>query len=198
VPSVNKLLAVVLLLILSPIISLGLLMSFIFISRNPIFRQDRFGQNQKIFKIYKIKTMFDLHGKKSLNQLPFTIPLVGKVLRRLKIDELLNLLNVATGTMNFVGPRAKLKKEVRRFPQFASCRQSIKPGITGYAQVNGNNKLQLKEMIWLDVYYVKRRSFVLDINILIKTLGICIFGEQINSSAIISAKKYVNSLYRCS
>lgn len=106
---------------------------------------------------------------------------LGKVIRQLSLDELPQLINVLNGQMSFVGPRPLLPEYLPLYTEEQNKRHQVKPGITGWAQVNGRNALSWQEKFKLDVYYKENQSFVLDLKILIKTLGKVILPKDINA-----------------
>jgi lipopolysaccharide/colanic/teichoic acid biosynthesis glycosyltransferase len=149
------------------------------------FNQDRPGLNARIFRILKFKTMNDACDAKG-QLLPDSVRLTyfGQIVRSLSIDELPQLLNVLKGDMSIVGPRPLLVQYLPRYTKEQARRHEVKPGITGWAQVNGRNAISWEEKFKLDVEYVDRQSFALDLKILYLTLikvfkreGISAIGE---------------------
>ncbi len=131
------------------------------------FQQERPGLNGKIFKIFKFKTMTDTRDVNGL-LLPDSERLtsLGKIVRSLSIDELPQLLNVLKGDMSLVGPRPLLVQYLPRYSKEQARRHEVKPGITGWSQVNGRNAISWEEKFKLDLEYVDRQSFALDMKIL--------------------------------
>ena len=148
----------------------------------PVFVQNRPGLNQKIFSIFKFKTMRDTRDTdgKLLPDFERITPL-GKTIRKLSLDELPQLWNVVLGEMSFVGPRPLLPEYLPLYSEEQNKRHQVKPGITGWAQVNGRNALSWQEKFKLDVYYRENQSFALDLKILIKTVGKVILPKDINA-----------------
>lgn len=148
----------------------------------PVFVQNRPGLNQKIFSIFKFKTMRDTRDAdgKLLPDFERITPL-GKTIRKLSLDELPQLWNVVLGEMSFVGPRPLLPEYLPLYSEEQNKRHQVKPGITGWAQVNGRNALSWQEKFKLDVYYRENQSFFLDLKILIKTVGKVILPKDINA-----------------
>lgn len=153
-------------------------------SKGPaVFRQERIGKNQKPFKLYKFRTMkstdvaFDINNPviKDGNQ---NLTRVGRVLRKIKADEFLQLLNVIRGEMSLVGPRPLLGVYLDSYRPWELTKFDVKPGITGLAQVNGNGHLETSERSYYDVKYTKKISFLLDCKIFFKTLGVIFLGEK--------------------
>jgi undecaprenyl phosphate N,N'-diacetylbacillosamine 1-phosphate transferase len=159
-----------LLIILSPIIILTAILLFVANNGKVFFFQQRPGLNSKPFKIVKFKTMRDAFDKNGV-QLPDDVRLtkVGIFVRSASLDELLQLVNVLKGDMSLVGPRPLLMQYLSRYSSEQAKRHNIKPGITGWAQVNGRNAISWEEKFKLDVEYVEKQSFFLDIRILLKT-----------------------------
>lgn len=143
------------------------------------FIQDRAGYQGRVFRIYKFRTM-QHHKDESGTQVHLDDPRVtrvGRVLRRLKIDELPQLWNVVKGDMSLVGPRPTLPEQVIAYDEQQRRRLDVLPGITGWAQVNGNIRLTWQERIDLDLWYVDHWSIWLDIRILALTLVVIMHGE---------------------
>ncbi|MCM1213750.1 MAG: sugar transferase [Lachnospiraceae bacterium] len=147
------------------------------------YTQERPGKNQKIFKVYKFRTMktgadrFQKVGVEVMKDDARITPL-GKSLRRFKIDELAQLLNILKGDMSIVGPRPTLPEYLDQYEEWEKKRFELKPGLTGLAQVNGNIYLERTEKSRYDVEYVERVSLWLDIRIIFKTVAIVMFGED--------------------
>ncbi|WP_313472160.1 sugar transferase [Stutzerimonas nitrititolerans] len=152
-----------------------------FSSEGPIFfTQNRVGLNGKTFKIYKLRTMsVDVNrGVKQTNQADPEVFGVGKILRRLKIDELPQIFNVLIGDMSVVGPRPCLEVTKQEMPEWALRRFELRPGMTGLAQVSGNVSLPWQKRWEFDVRYVEKCSFATDAIIILKTLFVVLFGEE--------------------
>lgn len=145
-----------------------------------IFKQMRPGYLGKPFCIYKFRTMKDIRDKKG-NLLPdeYRLTSFGKFLRKSSLDELPELWNVIKGDMSLVGPRALLMEYLSRYTPAQARRHEVKPGITGWAQVNGRNAITWEEKFKLDVWYVDNLSFWLDLSILIMTIIKVIIMEGI-------------------
>ncbi len=145
------------------------------------FKQERVGRDKKVFDILKFRTMkVDKEVEKSLDfsRDEERLTKIGKILRRTKIDELPQLLNVLMGDMSLVGPRPTVMIQVEEYTPLQMNRLHMKPGMTGLAQVNGNNSITWEQRIEYDLQYIKNYSILLDMKILIKTVGIIIFGEE--------------------
>jgi lipopolysaccharide/colanic/teichoic acid biosynthesis glycosyltransferase len=151
-------------------------------SKGPVFFiQDRVGQNGKLFRAYKLRTMIQNAESKGLGfeieKNDYRITRVGKYLRW-GIDELPQLINVFKGDMSLVGPRPTLINQVEQYNDWEKRRLEMKPGITGWALVNGRNKLSWKEKIKLDIWYIDHWSLWLDIKILFKTLWVILITRE--------------------
>ena len=166
------------------IIPFSIFISFIIIknSKGPIlFKQKRIGLSYKTFIIYKFRTMY-LNPKRNEKQTLLGDPNIiegGNFLRRFKLDELPQILNILKGDMSFVGPRPCLESTLQGMPQWAKKRFNLKPGLSGLSQVNGNIKLTWSERWAIDIKYVNNLSFLLDLKIILKTFIVIFFGEKI-------------------
>lgn len=151
-------------------------------SKGPIFYlQSRVGENGCVFRIYKLRTMTNKERDPNVKQTYLQDPditRIGGLLRRFKIDELPQIWNVFIGDMSLVGPRPALPSLYEKFGEIAKKRCEVRPGMTGWAQVNGNIYLPWEERLCLDREYVDRMSFMLDLRILVKTVAIVLFGEE--------------------
>ena len=170
-PIADFLSAFILLLILSPFILVTMLVLLVANKGSVFFIQQRPGLNAKPFNIIKFKTMrdaFDQYG----NPLPDHIRLTkaGKFIRSASFDELLQLINVLKGDMSMIGPRPLLMKYLSLYSLEQSRRHEVKPGISGWAQVNGRNAISWEEKFKLDLFYVQHQSFSLDLKILFLTI----------------------------
>lgn len=165
----DLLLASVLLVLFSPVIVL--LALFLKLAQgSAFFTQERPGRGEKIFKIYKFKTMSDERDAQG-NLLPDEKRLkpVGRLVRSLSLDELPQLFNVLRGDMSFVGPRPLLVEYLSLYNARQKRRHEVRPGITGWAQVNGRNAISWERKFELDVFYVENLSFALDVKIMLLT-----------------------------
>ncbi|GAA0720765.1 sugar transferase [Aquimarina litoralis] len=167
---------------MSPIILILIILLAIANGGKPFFFQSRPGKNEKIFKIIKFKSMND---KKDGNGelLPFDqrITKTGKFIRKYSLDEIPQLFNVLKGDMSLIGPRPLLVKYLPLYNDVQKKRHDVKPGVTGWAQVNGRNTISWDEKFKLDVWYTENISFKLDAKIIIKTIKKVLFKEDINS-----------------
>ena len=169
-PFGDLIISILLLIILSPIIILTAILLLIANNGKIFFFQQRPGLNCKPFKIVKFKTMRDAFDNNGV-PLPDDVRLtqVGRFVRSASLDELLQLLNVLKGDMSLVGPRPLLMQYLSRYNTEQIKRHNVKPGITGWAQVNGRNAISWEQKFEYDNEYVKNQSFLLDIKILFMT-----------------------------
>lgn len=157
----------------------------------PFFFQLRPGKNNQLFKIIKFKTMND--KKDSQNNLLSDgqrLTKIGKFVRKTSLDELPQLLNVLMGDMSLVGPRPLLPEYLPLYSPIQSCRHKVKPGITGWAQVNGRNAISWQQKFEYDVWYVKNISFLLDLKIVFLTVKKVVMKEGINSQGQITTEAF--------
>ncbi|REJ13331.1 MAG: sugar transferase [Paenibacillaceae bacterium] len=162
--------AAVLLIVLSPVMAVAALLVRIKLGRPVLFRQVRPGLHEKPFVLYKFRTMADLRDE-SGNLLPDAERLTpfGRKLRTLSLDELPQLFNVLKGDLSLVGPRPLLMEYLPLYTDEQRQRHLVRPGITGWAQVNGRNAVSWEERFAMDVWYVHNRSMLLDLKILLLT-----------------------------
>ncbi len=190
-PTLDVISALLLLFILFPLIFLTILFLAISNKGNVFFLQSRPGINGQVFKIIKFKTMrdvFDTNG----NQLPDEkrVTKIGQFIRSASLDELLQLINVVKGDMSLVGPRPLLTQYIDKYSPEQFRRHEVKPGITGWAQVNGRNAITWEEKFRLDVEYVNRQSFYLDIKILWLTFVNVIKRKDISANGHVTMDEF--------
>ena len=181
-PFFDFLLALALILVLSPLFVLLIVLLYFFNQKNVFFFQERPGKNEKVFRIIKFKTMTD--QKDTSGQLlpdKFRLTKMGKFVRKTSLDELPQLINVLKGDMSFIGPRPLLVPYLSLYNEEQKKRHLIKPGITGWAQVNGRNTITWTQKFIYDVYYVENMSLVLDLKIFLLTIKKVIKSEGINT-----------------
>ena len=159
-----------------------------------MFRQQRPGLHGKPFLVYKFRTMADSYDSNG-GLLPDEKRLtpLGRLLRRLSLDELPQLFNVLTGDMSLVGPRPLLMEYLPLYTAEQSRRHTVRPGITGWAQVNGRNALDWETRFALDVWYVDNRSFLLDMKILWLTLLRVLHSDGINQPGAATMSKFTGN-----
>ena len=148
---------------------------------HPLYTQTRVGKDGELFEIYKLRTM--VHGAEftgaglAIQEGDDRITRTGRFLRRYSLDELPNLWNVLRGEMSVIGPRPTLQVQVDQYTERERGRLAVKPGITGWAQVNGRASLPWPERIELDLWYVEHRTLALDLEILARTVRMVVTGH---------------------
>lgn len=177
--------SIVVLVLALPILIIAYLILFYQNKGKVFFFQERPGLNQEGFNIIKFKTMTDAKDETG-KLLPDNqrITKAGKIIRKLSIDELPQLINVLKGDMSLIGPRPLLFKYIPLYSETQLRRHDVRPGITGWAQVNGRNSISWTKKFELDVYYVDHVSFIFDLQILWKTFIKVIKTEGVNQSDI--------------
>ena len=170
------------LIVLSPLLLIIAVLVRVKLGSPVIFKQERPGKDEKVFTLYKFRTMTDKSDSNG-NLLPDEIRLTkfGKLLRSTSLDELPELVNIIKGDMSIVGPRPLLVRYLPLYNDKQKHRHDVRPGFTGYAQVNGRNAISWEEKFDLDIYYVNHVSFFMDVRIIIKTVKTVIFREGISS-----------------
>ncbi|KKW93665.1 sugar transferase [Sphingobium chungbukense] len=173
------LLALALFALLSPLLLLLGALVLLDMGRPVLFRQRRSGQNGQAFEMVKFRTMRDARDGRGL-PLPDAdrVTALGRFLRRSRLDELPELINIARGDMDFVGPRPLLTETIRAMRQDGRLRGAVRPGLTGMAQVSGNTLLTVEEKLRFDLWYVRNRSAWLDAWIILRTLLVVVAGEK--------------------
>jgi lipopolysaccharide/colanic/teichoic acid biosynthesis glycosyltransferase len=165
----------------SPVLVLALLAIRLESAGPAIYRQRRIGLEGRPFDVLKLRTMVDgaehIGAGLAINENDARITRVGAVLRRTSLDELPNLVNVLRGEMSLIGPRPTLPVQVERYSERQRRRLALKPGITGWAQVNGRATLPWAQRIELDLYYIEHRSLALDVRILWRTIAMVLGGS---------------------
>jgi lipopolysaccharide/colanic/teichoic acid biosynthesis glycosyltransferase len=185
--ALDILIALPLVLLSAPVVALLALAVRLESRGEPIYRQTRVGQDGRLFEIYKLRTMVDgaefTGAGLAIAAGDARITRLGALLRRTSLDELPNLWNVLRGDMSIVGPRPTLKGQVDEYTDRQRGRLTVKPGITGWAQINGRASLPWPERIELDLWYVEHQSLALDLRILSRTLGQVLRGHGIYKGA---------------
>ena len=184
----DLLVAAVLLVLAAPLLGLAAL-AIRLESRGPVlYRQRRVGRHSRAFELWKLRTM--VPGAEAMGAGIYVlegdprITRVGRLLRRFSLDELPNLMNVIQGDMAIVGPRPTVAEQVDRYTERQRRRLEVKPGITGWAQVNGRTSRPWPERIELDVWYVEHRSLRLDLSILARTARMLASGRGLYSEEL--------------
>lgn len=187
--------SLVLLVVVSPLLAVTALAVWLTDFGPFFFMQVRAGLGGKPFQLVKFRSM-------TVNDRPISLPdgtceddarvtTIGRVIRRLKIDELPQLINVIRGEMSWVGPRPTIIEQVENYTPFQRRRLEVLPGLTGWAQVNGGAEISWDDRIMLEVWYVENRSLWLDAKILLKTITVIVFGHKANPPAVADALRFV-------
>jgi len=193
-PISDVVISFLLLLLVSPIIFIIAILVFLINRTNPFFFQKRPGKDHRIFKLIKFKTMTDAIDD-SGNLLPDDRRLtpLGIFMRKTSLDELPQLINVVKGDMSFVGPRPLLVEYLELYNNFQRKRHVVKPGITGWAQVNGRNNISWEKKFELDVWYVNHMSLLLDLKICFLTFKKVLLKEDINTDGVATTSKFTGN-----
>nr|WP_314521939.1 undecaprenyl phosphate N,N'-diacetylbacillosamine 1-phosphate transferase [uncultured Campylobacter sp.] len=183
--------ALILIILVSPVMALTWFLIRKHISKSTIFTQSRPGFDEQIFKIYKFKTMSDERGADG-KLLPDEERLndYGKKIRALSLDELPQLFNVLKGDMSFIGPRPLLTEYLPLYSPQQRLRHSVRPGITGLAQVNGRNAISWEKKFEFDTYYAQNLSFALDLKIALLTIKKVLAKEGVNKEGMATTEKF--------
>lgn len=185
------------LLLLSPVLIVIAVASRLSIGPGVLFRQQRPGRGGRVFTMYKFRTMCDACDASGV-PLPDAerITRVGGVLRRSSLDELPELFNVLKGDMSIVGPRPLLVEYLPLYTPEQARRHEVRPGITGWAQVNGRNAISWEQKFELDAWYVDNHSLALDLRILFMTIALVFRREGISQEGHATAERFEGSLFR--
>lgn len=182
-PIIDFLSAIIIIIVCSPLLLLVTIILLFVNEGKPFFVQKRAGKNGRVFSLLKFRSMRDVKGENGAllcdNQ---RLTKIGQFFRRTSLDELPQLINVIKGDMSLVGPRPLFPEYLDLYNSFQRQRHEVKPGITGWAQVNGRNLISWTERFELDVWYVKNISFVLDCKVLLKTTIKVFTKEGVDSS----------------
>ena len=183
------------LILASPIILLTTLALLFSNGGKPFFFQSRPGKNEEIFRIVKFKTMNDkrdAHGSLLPDEQRLTS--IGAFVRKFSIDELPQMINVLKGDMSLIGPRPLLVEYLPLYSKEQQRRHHIRPGITGWAQVNGRNTVDWKSKFEMDVWYVNHLSFKLDVKILFLTIKKVLVSEGISGEGTVTMQKFKGNI----
>lgn len=189
--SFDLIFAIILIVVFAPLLIVTALVVLFTMGKPVIFRQDRPGHLGRIFTLYKFRTMKGSRGNTSCDAERLTP--VGKFMRSTSLDELPELLNVLKGDMSFVGPRPLLSEYLELYNSHQARRHEVKPGITGWAQVNGRNGISWEEKFDLDVWYVDNHSFILDLKILLMTVAVVFRREGISHAGEVTMSTFTGS-----
>ena len=179
----SRLLAAIALVVTSPVLLAAMAAIRLESRGSPIYRQRRVGKDGEPFDMFKLRTMVAdaefMGDGLAVNRGDPRITRVGAFLRRFSIDELPNLVNVVRGEMAIVGPRPTIQAQVDQYTERQLRRLEVKPGLTGWAQINGRASLPWEERIELDVWYVDNKSLLLDARIVLRTIRMLASGDGI-------------------
>lgn len=178
-------------IILSPVMLIVAVLVRIKLGSPVLFKQPRPGKNEKIFNMYKFRTMTDARDENG-ELLPDEVRLTkfGKTLRSTSLDELLELFNILKGDMSIVGPRPLLVRYLPLYNERQKHRHDVRPGFTGLAQVNGRNSISWEEKFEWDVKYVEHVTFLQDCRIILKTIGVVLKRDGISSTTSATMEEF--------
>lgn len=187
-------LSLIAIIVLSPVYIIVAILVRVKLGSPVIFTQERPGKDEKIFKMYKFRSMTSETDEEG-NLLPDEVRLTsfGKKLRSTSLDELPELFNILKGDMSIVGPRPLLKKYLPRYNEFQKHRHDVSPGLTGWAQVNGRNAISWEDKFRLDVEYTEKCSFLLDLKILFMTVSSVLKKEGISSDTSVTMDEFMGN-----
>lgn len=182
--------------ILSPILLLTTLMIVILMGQPIIFTQERPGKDEKIFKLYKFRTMNQVTNLKGASESDASrLTKLGLFLRKTSVDELPELWNILKGDMSFVGPRPLLAEYLPLYSDEQKQRHKVRPGLTGLAQIKGRNTITWNEKFNYDIQYVQNISFIKDIQILFSTVIKVLKKEGISADGSVTAERFKGNTY---
>ena len=192
--AIDFLLSLMALIVLSPVLLVLIVIGIVKMGGNPFFTQLRPGKDEKIFKLIKFRTMTNAKDKEG-NLLPDDVRLTkyGKFLRSTSLDELPELINILKGDMAIVGPRPLLVKYLPLYNEEQRHRHDVRPGLTGYAQVNGRNSITWEDKFKLDVEYVNNITFIGDIKIILGTVMAVLKRDGISSETSVTMEEFKGS-----
>lgn len=181
-------------LVLSPVLLIVAVLVRVKLGSPVLFRQERPGRHEKIFTLYKFRTMTDERDEAG-NLLPDDRRLTGfgKMLRSTSLDELPELFNILKGDMSVIGPRPLLVRYLPRYNEFQRQRHNVRPGLTGLAQINGRNAITWEEKFAYDVEYVKHLTFAMDVRIFIGTIRAVVKREGISSETNATMEEFMGN-----
>lgn len=182
------------LVVLSPVIGVTAILVKTRLGSPVLFTQDRPGKDEKVFKLYKFRTMTDERGLDG-ELLPDEQRLTkfGVFLRSTSLDELPSLINILRGDMSVVGPRPLLVRYLPRYNERQHHRHDVRPGLTGYAQSHGRNAVSWEDKFEMDVYYTENLSFGMDVSIILKTVKTVLLREGISSETSATMEEFMGT-----
>lgn len=194
-PTIDFIIALISVVLLSPVILLIIVLLSVANMGNPFFFQQRPGKNERIFRIIKFRTMSNKKDANG-NLLPDSerLTTIGKIIRSSSLDEIPQLINVVKGDMSLIGPRPLLPEYLPLYSKEQRKRHLVRPGITGWAQVNGRNSLSWQKKFEMDVWYVKNLNFFLDLKILFLTIKKVLVSEGINAQGQATTERFKGNI----
>ncbi len=191
---IDFLLALVGIIVLSPLLLILIVLGAIFMGGNPFFTQERPGYHERVFKLIKFRTM---DNRKDANGelLPDDVRLnkYGRFLRGTSLDELPELFNILVGDMALIGPRPLLVRYLPRYNEEQRHRHDVRPGLTGYAQAHGRNSVSWEDKFAMDVWYVNHISLLVDLQIIVDTVKTVVKKEGISSESSATMEEFMGT-----
>ena len=190
-PLIDFIIALVLVILLLPIFIIVSSLIYIKMGKPVFFKQNRPGRDAVVFTMYKFRTMENNRNTRGeLMEDKYRLNRFGKTIRSLSLDELPQLLNIIKGEMSFIGPRPLLIEYLHIYNDEQKKRHTVKPGISGWAQVNGRNTISWKDKLTYDVWYTKNMSFTLDLKIVFMTIKKVLLRKDISANRHITSEKF--------
>ena len=191
---IDFILALVGIVVLSPLLLILIILGAIFMGGNPFFTQERPGLHERVFKLVKFRTM-DNRRDANGDLLPDEVRLnrYGRFLRSTSLDELPELFNILVGDMALIGPRPLLVRYLPRYNEEQHHRHDVRPGLTGYAQAHGRNTVSWEDKFAMDVWYARNISFVLDCQIIVDTVKTVLNREGISSETSATMEEFMGT-----
>ena len=191
---IDFILALVGIVVLSPLLLVLMILGAIFMRSNPFFTQERPGKDEKIFKLIKFRTM-DNRKDSNGELLPDEVRLnkYGRFLRSSSLDELPELFNILVGDMALIGPRPLLVRYLPRYNEEQHHRHDVRPGLTGYAQAHGRNSITWEDKFAMDVWYTRNISFKLDCQIIVDTVKTVLKRDGISSETSATMEEFMGT-----
>ena len=191
---IDFILALVGIVVLSPLLLILIILGTIFMGGNPFFTQERPGLHERVFKLVKFRTM-DNRRDANGELLPDEVRLnkYGRFLRASSLDELPELFNILVGDMAIIGPRPLLVRYLPRYNEEQRHRHDVRPGLTGYAQAHGRNSVSWEDKFAMDVWYARNISFALDCQIIVDTVKVVVKRDGISSETSATMEEFMGT-----
>jgi lipopolysaccharide/colanic/teichoic acid biosynthesis glycosyltransferase len=191
---IDFILALIGIIVLSPLLLVLIILGAIFMGGNPFFTQERPGLNEKVFKLVKFRTM-DNRRDANGDLLPDEVRLnrYGRFLQSTSLDELPELFNILVGDMSIIGPRPLLVRYLPRYNEEQRHRHDVRPGLTGYAQAHGRNSVSWEDKFAMDVWYARNISFALDCQIIVDTVKAVVKRDGISSETSATMEEFMGT-----